>query len=63
MAKKTCLHCGSVLQKYRWGESMGRPGSVGYDGNGFFCTLRCGYQHAVAAAQRLHSALQSTGKS
>lgn len=51
-----CLHCEKKLRKYRWGDGYG------YDGNGFFCTLRCGFYHAVIAAKHAQSVSRSIGR-
>lgn len=40
----TCLWCGKRLP-------AARNGRRGYYGNGFFCTLSCGYLFAVTAAR------------
>lgn len=39
--KKHCKYCGKRLRKAQFFEGYG------YDGNGFFCTLRCGFGWAV----------------
>lgn len=37
---KPCAQCGKPLRK--WIDA-----SYGYTGNGFFCSLRCGFRYAV----------------
>jgi hypothetical protein len=37
----TCQWCGDALHAER------RGGGPGYRGNGWFCSIRCGYQWAV----------------
>lgn len=38
---ETCLYCGKQLRKAQFHDGLG------YDGNGIFCTLRCGFAWAV----------------
>ena len=44
--KMTCIQCGKKLTK--------NPYLVGYgyDGNGYFCILRCGYRYALNIVER-----------
>lgn len=46
-----CRRCGEKLKPYIYfGDHTIDPKRVkkwGYEGNGIFCTLRCGYRHAL----------------
>jgi len=41
----TCKWCGNTLRINR------RTGNFGYDGNKYFCSLRCAFQFAVILAE------------
>ena len=51
----TCAECGNVLKPYTYfGHQEIDPEhkkQFGYDGNGIFCTLRCGYRWALNTIQ------------
>jgi hypothetical protein len=47
---KWCAYCGKKLPSNRYPEIYGD--TPGYDGNGFFCTLRCGFAWAVSEMKR-----------
>ena len=44
--RTTCLYCGRKLRP----DIIGR--GLGYDGNGWFDTLRCGYKWALLVLER-----------
>lgn len=47
-ATPTCKMCGKLLRRYRYrNEPWGKGREWGDHGDGFFCTLRCGYAWAV----------------
>lgn len=43
--RKPCVQCGKPLRKWIV--------SSGYNGNGFFCSLRCGFRYAVAVKRAI----------
>jgi hypothetical protein len=42
----TCIQCGKKLTKNPYFVGYG------YDGNGYFCILRCGYRYALNIVER-----------
>jgi len=49
--KPKCLMCSAPLRRPLYDAYGGKWGGKGYDGNGLFCTLRCGAAYAVAAVR------------
>lgn len=51
-----CRRCGSKLKPYIYfGDSVIDPKKekrFGYEGNGIYCTLRCGFRDAVSMVKR-----------
>jgi hypothetical protein len=51
-----CRSCGRPLPKYQFfGHPVidpERSRQYGYEGNGYFCTLRCGFKWALAKQTR-----------
>jgi hypothetical protein len=47
---RKCSQCGKPLRK--WVEGVGY---VGYIGNGYFCSLRCGFKYAVAVKRAIEN--------
>ena len=47
--KPTCRNCQKVLRPHLYN------GGFGYEGEGIFCTLRCGYYFACELLRRIDS--------
>ena len=54
--RPTCHNCGEPLSQYRFfGHKDIDPDKKrrwGYEGNGIFCTLRCGFNWALSKLRR-----------
>lgn len=48
--KPLCRQCGKPLKNW-WGYHPRRLIGLGYEGNGKFCTVRCGYHWAIGVRQ------------
>lgn len=56
----TCLLCKKPLKPFIFWASFGTQPIYGYQGNGFFCTLRHGYLFGIATARALTSTESGT---
>ena len=51
MRRALCFKCQKRLPAYRWRNEAWALGRWGYQGNGYFCSLRCGYHYALGKVQ------------
>lgn len=49
-----CRQCGKLLSAYKYADAewnRGKDRRFGYEGNNFFCTLRCGFYYGLRCVQ------------